>query len=269
MTARGDLLYSTYSHFTDDVMNAIRKETFGVDIGQNSWLTIDEYRRFVRWLALAPTDHVLEIACGAGGPALCLARMIGCRVTGIDANERGVAAAARMAAKAGEPGTLRFSVADANTTLPFEDGSFDALLCIDSMNHLPDRLGALREWRRVLRPGGRALFTDPVVVTGPVTGDELARRSSIGPFLFVPPGTNERMIAQAGFQLVRRKDVTDNAARVAGRWYRSRLAHRDDLLPIEGEERFEGLQQFFATVHRLTSERRLSRVAYLAVKRSA
>ena len=266
MTVPADLLYSTYSHFTDGVMNVIRQETFGVDIGQNSWLTIDEYQRFLGWLELGSADHVLEIACGAGGPALCLARMIGCRVTGIDANERAVAAASRLAAGWDAAGTVRFGVADANLTLPFDDDSFDALLCIDSMNHLPDRLGSLREWHRVLRPGGRALFTDPVVVSGPVSNDELARRSSIGPFLFVPPGLNERLIAQAGFTLIRQEDVTDNAAHVAGRWYRSRLAHRDDLVRIEGEERFQGLQQFFATVHSLTSERRLSRVAYLAEK---
>jgi hypothetical protein len=41
------------------------------------------------------------------------------------------------------------------------------------------------------------------------------------------------------------------------------------LLVVEGAERFEGLQRFFAAVHQLTSERRLSRIAYLAEKPGA
>jgi len=248
------------------VLDAIRKETFGVDIGQNSWVTVDEYDRFLPWLDLAADHHVLEVASGSGGPALYLARTTGCRVTGIDSNESGVATASQMAAKSGDAQQVRFSVADANTELPFEEGSFDALLCIDSMNHFPNRLSVLREWHRVLRTGRRALFTDPVVITGPVTNDELALRSSIGLFLFVPPGINERLIEQAGFRLIRQEDVTDNAALVAGRWHRARHAHKDDLLRIEGEKRFEGLQRFFEAVHSLTSQRRLSRIAYLAEK---
>ena len=106
--------------------------------------------------------------------------------------------------------------------LPFGDGSFDGLVCIDSMNHFPDRAAVFREWCRVLRPGRRALFTDPVVITGPVTNDELALRSSIGLFLFVPPGVNERLIEQAGLRLVRQEDVSAGAAIVAGRWRDSR-----------------------------------------------
>jgi SAM-dependent methyltransferase len=161
---------------------------------------------------------------------------------------------------------VRFRVANANTRLPFEEGSFDGLLCIDSMNHFPNRLAVLREWCRVLRTGSRAVFTDPVVVSGPVTNDELALRSSIGLFLFVPPGTNERLIEQAGLRLIRQEDVTNNAASVAGRWHRARDAHKEDLLRIEGEERYEGLQRFFEAVHNLTSQRRLSRIVYLAEK---
>jgi SAM-dependent methyltransferase len=266
MGDRVDLFDSTYSHFTDRVLDAIRKETYGVDIGQNSWLTVDEYTRFLPWLDLYAGRRLLEVASGSGGPALYVARTTGCQVTGIDSNESGVATAMQMAAASAEAPQVQFKVADATAVLPFDDGSFDALLCIDSMNHFPDRLAVLQEWRRVLRAGARALFTDPVVITGPVTNDELALRSSIGLFLFVPPGVNERLIEQAGLRLIQQEDVTDNAALVSGRWHRARQLHRGDLIRIEGEQRFEGLQRFFDAVHNLTSQRRLSRIVYLAEK---
>lgn len=259
-------LYSAYTHFTDPVLDAIRKETFGIDIGQNSWLTVDEYERLLPLLEIKPGDHVLEVASGSGGPALYLARALGCLVTGIEANEGGVATASKMAAQAGEAERVHFRVADAEAALPFEQNSFDALLCMDSMNHFQNRLAVLREWHRVLRPGRRALFTDPVVITGPVTNDELVTRSAVGLFLFVPPGINEQLIEQSGFQLICQEDVSDNAALVAGRWHRARQARKDELLRIEGEERFEGLQRFFESVHKLTSERRLSRIAYVVEK---
>jgi SAM-dependent methyltransferase len=154
VATRVDLFYSTYSHFTNPVLNVVRKETFGVDIGQNSWLMADEFERFIGWLDLVSGHHVLEIACGSGGPALFLAGSTGCRVTGIDANERAVATASEMAARSDRGERLRFTVADANTRLPFETNAFDALVCIDSMNHFPDRLAVLDEWHRVLRAGG-------------------------------------------------------------------------------------------------------------------
>ena len=266
MPERVDRFYSTYSHFDDPVLDIIRKETFGIDIGQNSWLTVDEYDRFLSWLGLTQEHHLLEVASGSGGPALYLAQMAGCRVTGIDANKDGVMTASQMAVRSNQTDRVRFMVADANAGLPFDNDTFDAVLCVDAMNHFPDRLAVLREWHRVLRAGRRALFTDPVVITGPVTNDELAMRSSIGLFLFVPPGINERLIEEAGLRLVRQEDVTANAALVAARWQEARQRHKADLLQIESEERFEGLQHFLAAVHQLTSERRLSRIAYLAEK---
>ena len=263
---RIDLFDSTYSHFTEQILETIRKETFGQDIGQNSWTTVEEYDRFISWLDLRSEHHVLEVASGSGGPARYLASSVNCRVTGIDANEAGVATATLSVANSNQADRITFEVADANSRLPFEDNSFDGLLCIDSMNHFPDRLKVFQEWRRILRPGRRAVFTDPVVITGPVTNDELALRSSIGLFLFVPPGVNEQLIEASGFRLLKHEDVSANAALVSGRWHESRQRHKDALVKIEGEERFAGLQEFFATVHRLTSERRLSRIVYLVEK---
>ena len=261
MASRIDLFDNTYSNFSEQVLQAIREETYGRDIGQNSWLTADEYDRFISWLNLLPGDHALEVASGSGGPARYLACKANSHVTGIDANENGVKTATESSSQT--PTRVNFRVADANARLPFKENEFDALVCIDSMNHFPDRLNVFREWRRVLRAGGRAVFTDPVVITGPVTNDELALRSLVGLFLFVPPGINEQLIKDAGFKLVQKEDVTENAALISGRWQDARERHRDRLIRIEGEERFDGLQKFFGAVHRLTSERRLSRIVYV------
>ena len=265
MTKHVDL-YSNYGHFTEQVLEAIRKETFGQDIGQNSWLTADEFDRFISWLRLEPQQHVLEVASGSGGPARYLAEQTKCYVTGIDANESGVETATQSVAQTDLADRVTFEVADATARLPFADNTFDGLLCIDAMNHLPNRLSVFREWQRVLRPGRRAVFTDPVLITGPVTNEELALRSSIGVFLFVPTGVNEQLIDRAGFKLVQQEDVSENCASLAGRWHEARQRYKEALLKIEGEERFEDLQKFFAAVHAVTSERRLSRIVYLVEK---
>ena len=106
-----------------------------------------------------------------------------------------------------------------------------------------------------------------MVVTGPTSNEELAVRSSIGSFLFAPPGVNERLLEETGFELLRKEDATENEAAVSKRWYDARADDRDALIPVEGEERFVALQQFFAVTHRLASERRLSRFVYVARKR--
>lgn len=266
MNARVEYFYNSYANFSEQVLGAVRQATYGEDIGQNSWLTVEEYERFAAWLDLQPSSHLLEVASGSGGPALHLARKYGCQVTGVDINAEGIAAAGRAVMRANLRSRVNFRMTDANSPLPFADRAFDGLLCIDSMNHFPARLETLKEWWRVLRKGGRAVFTDPVVITGPVTNEELAQRSSIGLFVFVPRLCNEELIVKAGFRLVSQVDVTENAALVSRRWREAREQFRDDLQRIEGRERFDGVQAFLGAVHRLADERRLSRIVYLVEK---
>ena len=115
---RVDLFDSTYSHFTEQVLDAVRKETFGEDIGQNSWLTRDEYDRFIGWLHVEGGHRVLEVASGSGGPAGYLAGQSGCHVTGIDSNEFGIATATRAAAESNLTDRMKF-IAAASTRLAF------------------------------------------------------------------------------------------------------------------------------------------------------
>jgi protein-L-isoaspartate O-methyltransferase len=80
MPERSDFYDARYRTVSDDVRTAVRREVFGEDIGQASWLTVDEYRAFFAWLDLHADQHVLDVACGSGGPALFLARTVGCCV---------------------------------------------------------------------------------------------------------------------------------------------------------------------------------------------
>jgi ubiquinone/menaquinone biosynthesis C-methylase UbiE len=260
-----DLYSSAYGNQAAEVLTAVRHETYGTDLGQSSWTTVDEYERFCEWLNIDATKSVLETASGSGGPALHVAKKFGCRVEGIDINDEGVKTANQTAAERGIA-NAHFRLADVDGRIPFDDATFDAALCIDAANHFPDRLHVLKEWTRLLKPGGRVLFTDPVVISGPVTFEELSNRSSIGVFVFIPIETTEKFIADSGLKLLKREDVTANAVMTSGRWHDARAKRHEALIAIEGEERFSGLQRFLSTVHKLTSERRLSRYAFLAEK---
>ena len=227
-------------------------------------MTADEYRRFFRLLELNQDSHVLDIACGSGGPALYMARETGCRVTGVDINESGIRAGQAQAAAAGMQDRIDLHHLDVSSTLPFADQTFTAIVCMDAVNHLPDRGRLLVDWRRVLVDRGRILFTDPVVVTGLVRKEDLATRSAIGYFEFGPPGVNERLIRDAGFDLLQVEDATRNEMEVSRRWLEARQGLAGELQKLEGAETFAGVQRFLSTVHKLTSEGRLSRFAYLA-----
>jgi hypothetical protein len=108
------------------------------------------------------------------------------------------------------------------------------------------------------------LFSDALIIGGTITHVEIATRSSIGYYLFSPPGENERLLEQAGFHILAVTDTSANAAAIAERWLNARTKREDALRAIEGAENFEGVQRFLDCVHQLTSQRRLLRRLYVA-----
>ena len=255
---------TNYGHFGTALYEEIRREAFGEDIGQNSWLTAAEQDTFIKWLDLAPGRRLLDVACGAGGPALRIAATTGCSIVGVDAHRQAIATARSLAEQRGLETVADFQYADAQAPLSFHDGSFDAITCIDAINHLADRPRVIADWARLLKPGGRLLFTDPIVVTGPLTNAEIAVRSSIGFFLFVPPDYDERVIAEHGLRLLAHEDVTENMAMIAERRCAARASRSAALREIEGEETYVAQQDFLDTAARIARERRLSRFLYVA-----
>lgn len=113
-------------------------------------------------LALAPGESVLEVGCGNGVFLPLLARAVGPagRVVGLDHAPTFVAAARARVAEQGLDGHVTVEEGDAYR-LPFPDASFDAAHCERVLMHLDDPTAALRELRRVVRPGGRVVAVEP------------------------------------------------------------------------------------------------------------
>jgi len=258
---------ANYKNFGSELYAELRREAYGGDMGQTSWISTDEQNRTVAMLNLSPGKILLDVACGSGGPALRIAERTGCSIVGVDVHKDGVANGNSLAAQRGMGERAKFQVADATAQMPFPDESFDAITCIDAINHMDDRPRVIAQFARLLKLGGRLLFTDPVTVTGPLTKEEMTIRSSIGFFLFVPAGYDQRVIEETGhLKLLLSEDVTENMATIARSRGTVRAARADALRQIEGDETYEKQQRFFEVAARIARERRLSRFLYVAEK---
>lgn len=109
--------------------------------------------RVVAELHLRSGMRVLDAGCGPGTQTTAVARTVpGTTVVGVDASHVMIDEAVSRAAGSGLD--VSFEVADV-TRLPFPDASFDAVLAQTLFEHVADSEAAVRELRRVTRPGGR------------------------------------------------------------------------------------------------------------------
>jgi ubiquinone/menaquinone biosynthesis C-methylase UbiE len=261
-----DLYDNAYGKYELEVYRQVRIETYGEDLGQTSWVSTEESREIPSLLELTPDSFALEIGCGSGRYALQVAGIVGCRIVGLDINGSGIDIASQSARSRHLDSRVSFEQCDVSKGIPFPDQTFDAVFANDVLCHIPERLQILREQWRVLKADGRMLFSDALIIAGIVSHQEIMTRSSIGYYLFSPPGENERLIESAGFHLVRVVDTTLNASRVAKAWHDAREKWRDELILAEGALNFDGVQRFLSCAHALTKERRLLRRIYLARK---
>ena len=149
-------------------------------------------------IGLGPADHVLDVACGRGLSAVHLAERFGCHVTGLDYGPDNVAAAEAHAAERGVTHLTTFRQGDAEG-LPFDDGTFDAVISECSFCTFPDKPTAAAEMARVLRVGGRLGLTD-MTVTGALPDDIQSLLAWVA--CVAGAGTPEEYVAtlrQAGF----------------------------------------------------------------------
>ncbi len=165
-------------------------------------------RRLVDLAALPPGAQVLDVATGTGWAALAAAQHVGPtgRVLGVDLAPELLERARQKVATTGLT-HVEFRAGDAQR-LDLGDQAFDVLLCASALFFVPDMLAALREWHRVLKPGGQVGFSG----FGPTFGRPLrdlwdARLRQYGGSLptaspdhrLAEPETCRRLLHEAGF----------------------------------------------------------------------
>jgi SAM-dependent methyltransferase len=115
--------------------------------------------RLGQLLRLGRHSRVLDVACGNGASAIHIAETFGCEVTGLDYSEENVKKAAELAMRRGIGRHAHFERGDSER-MPFDDLSFDAIICECAFCTFPDKTAAAREFFRVARPGGHVGLSD-------------------------------------------------------------------------------------------------------------
>jgi SAM-dependent methyltransferase len=200
---RGDLLARLDAALRDD----------GVDPARPTIETLAPYDQFhgrgmeatvelADLMPARPSDHILDVGSGIGGPARFVARRLGCRVTGIDLTPEFCDVARHLTGLLGLTGLVSFETADA-LAMPFPDRHFDGLYSMNVSMNIADKAALYRELYRVLKPEAWMLLSEVAKGEG---GDvdyptPWAARASAS-FLSTPDDTRRGLLA-AGFDVVR------------------------------------------------------------------
>lgn len=220
---------NVYEAFDTPLSRQIRREAYGEDLGQHSWVTAAELDAYIPALRLGPGKRLLDIGCGPAGPLTYIVAKVGCEAVGLDVSDAAIAAGRARAVSVGVERSVSLKQADSNEPIPFANRSYDAVISLDVVLHLRNREALFCEVARVLIPGGRFWFTDAAIVTGPLSSREVQLRCPRGYTQFAPPGFNERAIERSRLTLVQAEDRTaDLLENVTGR-ITARLARRAEL----------------------------------------
>jgi ubiquinone/menaquinone biosynthesis C-methylase UbiE len=167
--------------------------------------------RLARLGALQSGMRVLDVGGGLGGPARVLAVEHGCRVVVLDLAESYVAAGAALTALLGL-GDRVTHLAGSALALPFASGAFDIVWTQNSGMNVADKERMVEGFRRVLRPGGRYVFQEPMA--GPVQPTHFPLMWADDPATnhLLTPAQMRAVVERAGFAVRAWEDVTAEAS---------------------------------------------------------
>jgi ubiquinone/menaquinone biosynthesis C-methylase UbiE len=178
-----------------------------------SWNYLFDFAIACELLAPRPDDLVLDFAAGTCWASELLSRL-GVRTIAVDLS---VEMMRRGRTRLAADSRLVFRddaafVTARGQSLPFVAGSFDGVLCMNALHHLPSYASALREIHRVLKPGGRAVFSEPGTAHAlqPLSRFRMREESVIEKSVSLP--LVRRFAINAGFSRMRVVPLRSSAA---------------------------------------------------------
>ena len=262
--ARVEGYEAIYEQFDSPLMRRIRRQAYGEDVGQHSWVSADELRADVERLALTKESNLVDLGCGPCGPLTFLLSITGCRGTGLELSPAAIESGRARAVRLGVQHLISLRVADLNLPLDLDPGSFDAAMSLDVVLHLRERARFYAEVAHLLVPGGRFVLSDAGVRTGDMTAQEERRRSANGFAQYTLPGTNEELLDAAGFRVIGTEDCTESVVRNAAGRLAAVKAHRAELDEILSATEVEKQIDYLEVVVALAGRRALTRIMYFA-----
>jgi ubiquinone/menaquinone biosynthesis C-methylase UbiE len=152
----------TYAGSPSAVAERVWRGVFGAEypagLDPYSYVSVSELERFATDARVGPSDTIADLGCGRGGPGLSVAMATGANLVGIDISSSALEAARERATALGLDGRARFQEGSFEDT-GLRDRSVDALMSIDALLFSADKAAALAEFRRIVRPEGRLVFT--------------------------------------------------------------------------------------------------------------
>ena len=174
-------------------------QDFPEEFAHISFLSLAQLRSLTEGLHLTSDQLLVDLACGAGGPGLWAAKESGARLVGIDLSPVAAERAAERAVTVGMGARTTFGQGTFEATgLPAE--SADAVMTVDGLQYAPDKMLALAEVARVIRPGGRFAF---------VAFELDAERVGDLPVWQDPVSDYRPLLKEAGFEVLSYEQIPD------------------------------------------------------------
>jgi ubiquinone/menaquinone biosynthesis C-methylase UbiE len=118
---------------------------------------------------MGPDKYLLNVGCGSGSTNIYIAETYGIKSVGVDIKENMVQSARKRAERWGVSDLVEFKHAGA-LDLPFDDNTFDIVISESVNVFIPDRAGAVAEYKRVTKPGGYIGLNEAILTKEPAPG---------------------------------------------------------------------------------------------------